>query len=227
MVSVVFVVVRSLSHVLLFCDPLDNSSLPGSSVHGISQVRVLEQIAISFSGASSQSRDQTRISCIGRWSFYCSVTRETLYGAYYIINVRCLYKCPTMLIHLTLITTHWGNYSPERLRSLPKVTSEKMVEPGWKLRSSGSRAQVCDHCGSLPFILVWHQLTKPKECHSWLSEENCFLVSSNTNYLKIFLLVFNDSEQLPFADFFRVGSISAHSIWWLKILSIFGYVLVT
>ncbi|KAB0385234.1 hypothetical protein FD755_000190, partial [Muntiacus reevesi] len=41
----------------------------------------------------------------------------------------------------------------------------------------------------------------------------------------IFLLVFNDSEQLPFADFFRVSSISAHSIWCLKILSIFGYVL--
>ena len=38
------------NHVLLFCDPMDSSSLPGSSVHGISQARVLEQIAISFSG---------------------------------------------------------------------------------------------------------------------------------------------------------------------------------
>ena len=33
------------------CDPMD-SSPPGSSVHGIFQARVLEQVAISFSGAS-------------------------------------------------------------------------------------------------------------------------------------------------------------------------------
>ena len=36
-----YVVVESLSHVRLFCDPIDSSS-PGSSVHGISQARVLE-----------------------------------------------------------------------------------------------------------------------------------------------------------------------------------------
>ena len=37
---------------------------PISSVHGISQARILEWVAISFSRGSSQSRDQTRISCI-------------------------------------------------------------------------------------------------------------------------------------------------------------------
>ena len=35
-----------------FCDLMDCSS-PGSSVHGISQVRILEWVAISFSGGSS------------------------------------------------------------------------------------------------------------------------------------------------------------------------------
>ena len=40
--------VWSLSRVQLFCDPLD-CSLPGSSVHGISQARTLEWVAISFS----------------------------------------------------------------------------------------------------------------------------------------------------------------------------------
>ena len=44
-----FVVVQSLSHVWLFCHPMD-CSLPGSSVHGIFQARVLEWVAISFSG---------------------------------------------------------------------------------------------------------------------------------------------------------------------------------
>ena len=32
----------------MFCEPVDNS-LPGSSVHGISQARILEWVAISFS----------------------------------------------------------------------------------------------------------------------------------------------------------------------------------
>ena len=40
------------------CDPL-NCSLPGSSVHGISQARILECIAISFSKGSSWPRDWT------------------------------------------------------------------------------------------------------------------------------------------------------------------------
>ena len=38
------------------CDPAD-SSPPGSSVHGISQARLLEWVSISFSRGSSQPRD--------------------------------------------------------------------------------------------------------------------------------------------------------------------------
>ena len=38
------------------CSPMD-CSLPGSSVHGIHQVRILEWVAISFSRGSSQPRD--------------------------------------------------------------------------------------------------------------------------------------------------------------------------
>ena len=41
------------------CDPMD-CSLPGSSVHGIFQARVLEWVAISFSRGSSGPRYQTR-----------------------------------------------------------------------------------------------------------------------------------------------------------------------
>ena len=39
-------------------------SPPGSSVHGISQARILEWVAIAFSGESSCSRDRTHISHI-------------------------------------------------------------------------------------------------------------------------------------------------------------------
>ena len=43
------------------CDPM-GCSLPGSSVHGILQARVLEWVAISFSRGSSRPRDWTGVS---------------------------------------------------------------------------------------------------------------------------------------------------------------------
>ena len=45
------------------CDPMD-CSLPGSSIHGLLQARVLEWVAISFSRGSSRPRDRTQVSCI-------------------------------------------------------------------------------------------------------------------------------------------------------------------
>ena len=45
------------------CDPMD-CSLPGSSLHGILQARILEWVAISFSRGFSRPRDQTRVSRI-------------------------------------------------------------------------------------------------------------------------------------------------------------------
>ena len=60
---------------LTLCDPMD-CSLPGSSLHGILQVRVLEWVAISFSRGSSQPRDQTQVSCIPGRRFNLWATRE-------------------------------------------------------------------------------------------------------------------------------------------------------
>ena len=48
---------------LTLCN-LTDCSPSGSSVHGISQTRILEWIAISSSRGSSRPRDQTRTSCI-------------------------------------------------------------------------------------------------------------------------------------------------------------------
>ena len=49
----------------VLCHPMD-CSLPGSSIHGISQARTLEWVAISFSRGSSWPRDRTCVSCTGR-----------------------------------------------------------------------------------------------------------------------------------------------------------------
>ena len=57
------------------CDPMD-CSLPGFSVHGIFQARILEWVAISFSRGSSLPRDQTWVSSIADWRFTIWATRE-------------------------------------------------------------------------------------------------------------------------------------------------------
>ena len=66
--------VCTLSCVWLW-DPMDYS-LPESSVHGIFQARILEWVAISSFRGSSQPKDQTRVSCIGRWVLYHWATWE-------------------------------------------------------------------------------------------------------------------------------------------------------
>ena len=50
----------------------------GSSVHGISQARILEWVAISSSSGSSQPRDQTHVSCTGRQIPYHWATWDAL-----------------------------------------------------------------------------------------------------------------------------------------------------
>ena len=61
---------------LTLWDPMDCSP-PGSSVHGILQAGILEQVATSFSRGSSQPGDQTQVSgvsCIGRQILYhCTI----------------------------------------------------------------------------------------------------------------------------------------------------------
>ena len=54
--------VLSLQSCLTLCDPMDYSP-PGSSVYGISQAKILEWVAISFSRGSFWPRDGTYISC--------------------------------------------------------------------------------------------------------------------------------------------------------------------
>ena len=58
------------------CNPMDGS-LPGSSVHGILQARILGWVAIPFSRWSSWPRNWTQVSCIvGRFHFTVWATRE-------------------------------------------------------------------------------------------------------------------------------------------------------
>ena len=57
---------------LTLSDPMD-CSLPGSSVHGIFQTRVLEWVAISFSRGSSRPRDRIRNSSNSWTKWYLGI----------------------------------------------------------------------------------------------------------------------------------------------------------
>ena len=67
------------------CDSIDGS-LPGSSVHGISQARILEWVVISFSRGSSRLRNWTHISCIGRQIFLPLSHQGSPAGQYKVAN---------------------------------------------------------------------------------------------------------------------------------------------
>ena len=71
------------------CDPMD-CSLPGSSIHGIFQTRVLEWVAISFSRGSSQPRDWTQVSYIVGRRFIVWATRVVLVEVLLWRNLKCL-----------------------------------------------------------------------------------------------------------------------------------------
>ena len=82
-------------------------SPPGSSVHEISQARILEQAVVSFSRGSCRPKDQTCIACIGRQILYHWATREALPYSYRFLQSLplsshlccCSVTCLTLLPH--------------------------------------------------------------------------------------------------------------------------------
>ena len=62
---------------LTLCDPM-NCGLPGSSVHGMLQARILGWVAISFSRGSSRPRDGIQVSRIASKLFTIWATRGDL-----------------------------------------------------------------------------------------------------------------------------------------------------
>ena len=122
------------------CNPLDCSS-PGSSVYGDSQARILEWIAIFFSGGSSRPRDQTHVPALaGRFStteppgkplFEIS---STLTWAYYIITKeQLIYICNN--VNDLVLTVGWRPSVRNRIKKLLGETIRELthtVKPCWK-----------------------------------------------------------------------------------------------
>ena len=89
--------VKSLSCVRL-CDPMD-CSLPGSSVRGIFQARILEWVVISFFRRSSQPRDWTWVShIVGRsftiWAHWNKKLKPWIAGSAPMLGERWVWLLP-------------------------------------------------------------------------------------------------------------------------------------
>ena len=81
--------------------------LPGSSVHGVFQVRILEWVAISL---SRESRDWAQVPCIGRWILYCWATWEAQERSekIYLLQFFFFFQVPVEIAKLTGISTGLG-----------------------------------------------------------------------------------------------------------------------
>ena len=91
---------KSLGGVRL-CDPTD-CSLPGSSVHGVLQARILEWVAISISRESSWPRDRIRISCIS------CIGRQILYHWATLLDLNTWGICKSSYTNLPSCWTYWN-----------------------------------------------------------------------------------------------------------------------
>ena len=79
------------------CDSLD-SSPPGCSVHGISQARILDWVAISSSKESSQTGDLTHVSCICRCILY-NCTANTVIVPKFCLFLFCNFLSYSIISH--------------------------------------------------------------------------------------------------------------------------------
>ena len=78
------------------CDPMDYN-LPGFSVHGIFQARILEWVAISSSRRSSWPRHQTWVSCIAGGFFTIESPEKPMICLCYLLSHFCrVHLCDPM-----------------------------------------------------------------------------------------------------------------------------------
>ena len=107
-------------------------SLPGSSIHGIFQARVLEWIAISFCRGSSRQRDWTLVSLTVGRRFYClshqgstflerrGLQRQNCWGATEIIVQPCF-------LHEALTCTKHQNHNESKHQPPLRIWKKNVV----------------------------------------------------------------------------------------------------
>ena len=162
----VVVVVQSLSHVWLFVTPWTVTCQAPKAV-GFFWARILEWVAISFSGGSSQPRDQTQVSCIAGRFFTTEPPGKPGFSIYsYDLQCSSAVGWISVLFEITV-----GSGKPERL----------LLQDGWwewwacALKMTSSRR----HCTVLGKSLAWNKATMIWED---TSQKHCWQYPSDGNH---------------------------------------------
>ena len=131
-----------------------DQSLPGSSIHGILQARILEWVAIWFSRGSSQPRDQIQVSRIAQRFF-------TIWNT---SSVQLL--SPAWHFATSWTTAHQASLSITNSRSPPKPISIELICHS-TISSSvvpfSSALNLSQHQGLFQWVSSSHQVSKVLE----------------------------------------------------------------
>ena len=117
---------------LTLCDPMVHS-LPGSSVHGILQARILKWVAIAFSRGWSQSRDGIQVCRTAGRLFTIWSTRDVL--MYYFSTYVLYTLCTITRNNIEKVSTPMEKMMNERQTRYIKERKEKKM--AWWDRNSG------------------------------------------------------------------------------------------
>ena len=173
-------------------------SPPGSSVHGISQARILEWVAIFFSGGPSHSRDQTHISCTGRQILYHWVTWEaSSMGICCSVDMSCLTICdaidcstPHYLLESEDVPHHPVLHHLLEFAQVHIHWIGDAIQPSRPLSSSAlSAINLSQHQGLFQWVSSSHQVTKVLELqlqHQSLHHQHSGLISFRTDWFDLF-----------------------------------------
>ena len=134
---------------LTLCNPM-NGSPPGSSVHGISQARILEWFAISSPRGSSQPGDWTHVSFLAG-GFYHWATCEVRLMHSYDTNFKRLRDSPGSPVVKTSTSTQRVQVWPlvRELRSLwPKNRNIKQKPYCNKFNKDFKRVYIKNNCNN-------------------------------------------------------------------------------
>ena len=158
------------------CNPMD-CRLPGSSVHGILQARILEWVAIPFSRGSSQPMDQTWVSRIAGRFFTVWDTSWRI-----IASQCCVGFCLTkrgLAISIHMSPTSWNSLPPTlHLVSFLKEGEFLTEEVPW-----GIPIMLTLHRYLFFFHLLWGKDHWKGEL--WLSWNGFIRVCSEKHFIKV------------------------------------------
>ena len=135
------------------CNPMD-CSLPGSSVHGIFQARILEWVAISFSRGSSRPWDWTQVFCIAGRRFTIWATRACI--------ISNLYRNFQMKMIGLLISCPWQEFSDRTGRIIQ--TSPTLTQMTWEYMG----AYLCEFWETVAAEWGWDGILGTADATIWM-----------------------------------------------------------